>query len=134
MADGLSRLLTQHIALARLELAEDARSFGKQAARLLAFAPLIGLGYALCCIALGVYLGRFVGLAGGLACVGGLHLLVGAWGTYRAVSRFRGRSLLDDSARELGRTAEIFSGVAEPSREVAYGHERTARQDTKQPR
>jgi uncharacterized membrane protein YqjE len=112
MADGFSRLVTQHLALARLELAEDARSAAVQLARLALFVPFVLTGYLLVCMALVLLLGRWRGVGGALALVGALNLGVGAVGIGRVAGRLRAHVPLSHTQQELGRSAAAL--VAAP--------------------
>jgi uncharacterized membrane protein YqjE len=114
MVDGFSRLVVQHIALARMELAEDVKAMGIQVGTIAALAPFVLVGYTLLCGALAVAISRWVGLAGGLAIVGGINVGGGLFGIFRAVGRLRSRQVLDDTIRELGRSKSLLSAESAP--------------------
>ena len=78
VADGVSSLVKEHLALARAELRQDLRAAGRDAALAAAGVPLALVGWALLMIALSVALAPVVGYAGGFALVGGLNLVAGA--------------------------------------------------------
>src|SRR5207248_11738278 len=80
LADGIGKLVTQHLTLARMELAEDAKAVGTQLGKIIAFVPFVLIGYALLCVAGAVALSQIVPLAGALAIVGGVNVLGGAVG------------------------------------------------------
>ena len=109
MADGFSRLVTQHIALARLELAHDARQLGVGLGRAAAFVPFLLTGYALVCAALAVLLARWVGLPGALALVGLANLVGGALGISAALRRMRSVRVMDETQEELNRSAAALT-------------------------
>ncbi len=44
MAEGFSRLVSQHLTLARLELAEDAKAMGLDVASIVVFVPFVLVG------------------------------------------------------------------------------------------
>ena len=126
MADGFSRLVTQHIALARVELAEDARQMGIGLGRIATFVPFLLTGYALVCGALAVLLSRWLGLAAALAAVGAANLLGGGLGIASALRRMRTVRVMDATQEELNRSAAALSaparGPTEPgSREHPHG-------------
>ncbi|NPC84124.1 phage holin family protein, partial [Pyxidicoccus fallax] len=75
MADGFSRLVTQHLQLARLELAEDIKATGLDVAMIAAFVPFILVGYAFVCGALAAVLATWMGWAGALGGVGLVNLV-----------------------------------------------------------
>jgi len=106
MADGFSRLVTQHIALARLELAEDGL------ARIATFVPFLLTGYALVCAALAVLLSRWLGLAGALAAVGIANLVGGGLGVAAALRRMRTVRVMHTTQEELNRSAEALTAPA----------------------
>ena len=112
MADGFSRLVTQHIALARLELAEDARQVGAGLARIATFVPFLLTGYALVCAALAVLLSRWLGLAGALAAVGIANLVGGGLGVAAALRRMRTVRVMHTTQEELNRSAEALTAPA----------------------
>ncbi|SEM00232.1 Putative Holin-X, holin superfamily III [Stigmatella aurantiaca] len=110
MADGFSRLVSQHLTLARMEMAEDAKAMGKDVARIAAFVPFILVGYLFVCGALAAVLARWLGVAGALVTVGVLNLIGGGIGIHRAISRLQGRQVMDDSAQELSRSVAALGG------------------------
>jgi uncharacterized membrane protein YqjE len=115
MADSFSRLVSQHITLARLELAEDAKAMGLDVARIIAFVPFILVGYIFLCGALSVVLAAWVGYAGALAVVGGLNVVGGGLGIWRAVARLQNRQVMDDSSQELSRSMAVLTTVSPPA-------------------
>ncbi|MGQ0504421.1 MAG: phage holin family protein [Myxococcaceae bacterium] len=116
MADGLGKLFTEHLALAKLELAEDARVLGGNLAKIAAFVPFVLVGYMLLCAALGMVLAQWVGYAGGFGIVGGANLLGGGFGIYVASAKLRTHAMMNDSIEEMGRSASVFSGDAASER------------------
>jgi hypothetical protein len=118
LTDGFSTLVTQHIALAKMELAQDARVVGGELGRMAAFVPFLIVGYALLCGALAVMLGTWLGLAGGLAAVGAANVIGGGLGIYHALQRLRSRSVMDGTLQEFTRSAAAIS------QETARGTER----------
>jgi uncharacterized membrane protein YqjE len=101
LADGLGKLITQHLKLVRIELEEDARVVGSQLARIAVFVPFVIVGYALLCVALAVGLTAFMPLWGSLAAVGGVNLVGGGIGIYVATQAIRQKKLFDDSKAAL---------------------------------
>jgi hypothetical protein len=128
MTDGFSRLVTQHLALARVELMDDAREMGTDVARIAAFVPFVLVGYAFLCAALSVFLARWLGWAGALALVGAINLVGGTLGVARAVARLKAHRLMDDTAEELNRSVTVLAQAqaaqaqaAALSREAPHG-------------
>ncbi len=104
MADGFSRLVSQHIQLARAELGEDIRGMGKDVARIAMVVPFLLVGYLFVCGAISALLASFIGWAGALGLVGGANLAAGGYLLYRALSGLRTRHVMNDTAQELTRS------------------------------
>ena len=115
VADAMGRLITQHLSLAKLELAEEAREVGVNLGRLAAFVPFVLVGYAFICAALAALLARWVGMAGALAIVGGLNLVGGTLGVLGALKTLKGKRVLPDTKQELNRSATVLSATADGS-------------------
>ncbi len=115
MADSFSRLVSQHLTLARLELAEDAKAMGLDVARIVAFVPFVLVGYVFLCGALSVALAAWLGYAGALLVVGALNVVGGGLGIWRAVSRLQNRQVMDDTSQELSRSVEVLTAVSPPA-------------------
>lgn len=115
LADSFSRLVSQHLALARLELAEDAKAMGRDVARIVAFVPFVLVGYLFLCGALSVALAAWIGYAWALAAVGALNVVGGGLGIWRAVSRLQSRKVMDDTSQELSRSVEVLTTASHPA-------------------
>src|SRR6266404_5660082 len=76
-ADGLGRLMGDHIKLARLELLSDLKAYTRQSVLLMVMAVFLALGYALACVGLSLVLARWWGAIAGFFAVAGFHMLVG---------------------------------------------------------
>lgn len=77
IADGVQRLVREHLALARMELRQDLRVAGRDAALAIAGVPLVLVGWALLMGGVAVALSGALGLAGALCLVGGVNVLAG---------------------------------------------------------
>jgi hypothetical protein len=108
LAGQLGHLVSEHIALAKLELGEAARRTGIGVAQIAACAPLVLVGYAFLNAALALWLGQWLPLAGAVALVGLLNVAIGILGIVLAARSFR-RPALDDSAMELERTVQALA-------------------------
>ena len=106
--DALSELVAQHIKLARVELKEDARELGGQVAKIAAFVPLIVMGYALLCVALALFLRRFVPIDAAFLIVAASNLAGGGLGILLAVRRLKERKVLSGTRDELQATALVL--------------------------
>lgn len=108
LAGELGNLVSQHVALAKLELGETARRTGLGVAQIAACAPLVLVGYAFLNAALALWLGRWLSLPGAVALVGLLNVGGGLRGIVLAARSFR-RPPLDDSVVELERTVQALT-------------------------
>jgi hypothetical protein len=108
LAGELGHLVSQHIALAKLELGETARRTGLGVAQIAACAPLVLVGYAFLNAALALWLGRWLPLAGAVALVGLLNVAGGVLGVVLAARSFR-RPSLDETTVELERTVHALA-------------------------
>jgi uncharacterized membrane protein YqjE len=115
ITDAVSRLMSEHLALARVELREDARALGLAVARIAVFVPLIVVGYAFLCAAVSVALAVWIGLGWALLVVGLLNVFAGALGTLVAASRLRGREVLEETRVEVSRSAEALAEASRPN-------------------
>lgn len=104
----MGELVSQHVALAKLELGTSARRAGLGVAQIAACAPLVLVGYSFLNAALALALGRWLPLAGAVAVVGALNVALGVVGILLAARAFR-RPMLDDSAAELERTVQALA-------------------------
>ena len=109
LTEGFSKLVTQHLTLARVELLEDARSMGMDVALIAAFVPFILVGYALLCGALVALLAPGLGWAGALALVGAVNLVGGIVGVVRAAGRLKSLRVMDGTAAELNRSVTALA-------------------------
>lgn len=112
LADGLGKLVTEHITLARLELAEDAKSVGGEVAKMAVFVPFVLVGYAFICGAIAVLLAPLITLAGSLALVGLLNAGGGAYGLYRAAKKLKTTRVMDNTLQEFTESAQVLAASA----------------------
>ncbi|HLT30693.1 MAG TPA: phage holin family protein [Myxococcaceae bacterium] len=120
--DGLTRLILQHLDLARLELAAEARTLGNNLARVAAFLPLVMVGYIFLCGALAIWLGAWLTPAAGWAIVGGVNLVAGALGVWFAVRSLNGRPPpLSATRDELRASAEVLTPRVPTSGDLPHG-------------
>lgn len=115
LVGDLGHLVSQHIALAKLELGETASRVGLGVGQIAACAPLVLVGYAFLNAALALWLARWLSLPGAVALVGVLNVVGGAVGIVLAARSFR-RSPLDDSVVELERTVHAIAAVPSADR------------------
>jgi hypothetical protein len=103
-ADGLGELVSDHIKLARIELASEARSYGRGVAVLAVATLVLVLGYAFAWTAAALLLARVVGAPLAFAIVGAPHLIAGVVGLVSALSKMRQTELLPESSLEASRS------------------------------
>lgn len=117
LVEAFSELVAQHVRLARMELAEDARYVGRRVGLIAAFAPLLIVGYGFLCAGLAVGLTAVLSLGWALALVGALNLALGAAGIAVAGRQLGARRLLERTAVELESTRAVLTpGPAEAER------------------
>jgi hypothetical protein len=105
-ADGLGRLIADHIKLARTEIVADAKSYGRDVGVVAAGVFVLALGYAFAWVAVALALRRVIGGPLAFAAIAALHLVAGAIGVAAA-------------ARAMRRTPPLLGTRAEVSRSVA---------------
>jgi hypothetical protein len=116
--DGVSELTAQHIQLAKLELADDARFIGIRVGVIAALAPSILVGYGFVCVAGALALSRVMATDLAFLVVGAVNLAGGITGVAIAARQLGSRKVLGTTALELETTrAMVFhrkGGTAEP--------------------
>jgi hypothetical protein len=80
LADGVERFCADSVSLAKLEVAEGARSMAGNLAWIGLFAMVVGLGYGLLSLALALSLTASLGTVGAFVAVGSANALAGALG------------------------------------------------------
>ena len=121
VADGVGRLVSEHIALARAELTTELDTWGKSLGRVVVSLSLLLVGYAFLCAALVAYLAsQGMSTAAALLVVGAANLVVGAVGVYLPLRRISQQRLLRDSLEELDRSAaQLLAGGSGEKVQVA---------------
>jgi uncharacterized membrane protein YqjE len=119
LVDGLGQLLAQHVALARLELGEEARGLSRALGTLALFTPLLVVGYAMLCFGLAFALARWLSVPGAVLLVGAANLLVGGVGLWTVRKAFA-RPVLQDTTAAVRESAQALQ--AGPRREVSGVH------------
>ena len=100
LGDALVALVREHLRLAREELRADLKKAGRDIAMAAAGLPAVLVGYLLLMAALAVWIGNHLGMAWGLAIVGGANFLGGA-----SIAGMAVRKLAKGDAPDLDRTA-----------------------------
>jgi uncharacterized membrane protein YqjE len=114
IVDGFGRLVTEHIALAKLELAKDANGLARELGKLALLLPLIAVGYAFICAALVALLVPTLSVAAALALVGAANLVSGSAGAYVAWKRLKRPPVMENTLDELGRSVSVLKATDYP--------------------
>ncbi|MFZ5443702.1 MAG: phage holin family protein [Myxococcota bacterium] len=109
LVDAFSELVAQHVRLARMELAQDARFVGVRVGLIAALAPLILVGYGFLCVALALALRRVMAADLAFLLVGVLNLLIGGVGIAIVGRQLGERKVMNATITELDTsTALVF--------------------------
>lgn len=107
VVDGFSELTAQHIRLARVELAEDARFVGIRVGVIAALAPLILVGYGFLCVALALALRRVMSADLAFLLVGLVNLVGGIAGIVVAAKQLGEKKVMNETLTELEASTSI---------------------------
>jgi hypothetical protein len=119
LVDGLGELLSQHLALARLEFGEETRGLGRAIGTVALFVPLLVVGYAMLCFGLAFALAHWLSLPGAVLLVGAVNLVLGGVGLWTARKAFV-RPVLQDTTAAVRESAQALR--VETRREVSGVH------------
>jgi uncharacterized membrane protein YqjE len=108
LVDSFSELIAQHLALARVELAEDAKFIGVRVGVIAALAPLIFVGYGFLCVALAFALQRVIAVDLSFLLVGLLNLVIGGVGIAMAVKQLQSRPVMGETLTQLDATTTLI--------------------------
>ena len=118
-ADGLGKLIADHVKLARVELVSDARFYARDLAVMAAAGVVLLIGYVIGLVAAGLAIGRAIDntpLAFGA--LAGLLLIAGAIGIVVGAKRAKRVRLMHDTAEEVSRSVSALRGRELPVRPV----------------
>jgi uncharacterized membrane protein YqjE len=112
IAYSLGRLVSEHIALARIELTEEATACARSAGQTAAFFALVLVGYAFVCGGLVAFLApAWTSLPAALLIVGGANLIVGALGAYGGLRRIAKRRMMNETAKQLDQSISMLEAA-----------------------
>jgi hypothetical protein len=111
LVDGIGQLLAQHVALARLELSEEARTVGRAVGTMALFVPLLIVGYAMLCLGIAFALSPFLSVPGAVLLVGLVNLVGGGVALFR-IYRTLKRPVLEESAEAVRESARALAAEA----------------------
>jgi uncharacterized membrane protein YqjE len=114
IVDGFGRLVSEHVALAKLELAKDATGLARQLGKLAIVLPFIAVGYAFICAAVVAVLVPWMSLPAALALIGALNLGIGSATAYGAWKQLKRPPMMEDTLEELARSASVLKGNTHP--------------------
>ena len=117
LVDAFSELLAQHLRLARMELAEDARFVGVRVGLIAALAPLILVGYGFLCVALALALRRVMAADLAFLLVGLLNLVIGGVGIAVVGKQLGERKVMQATVAELDSSTSLILPREEQARE-----------------
>jgi putative superfamily III holin-X len=109
--DGLRDLIADHIKLARVEMASDAKTYGASLAVVVVAGLVLAIGYIFGLIAAALALGRVWGRPLAFLVVGVLHLVVGGIAMATAMARMRRTHPMHDTVVEA---KDSLSALARP--------------------
>lgn len=104
LVDAFSDLISKHLKLARVELKEDVRAIGSEVGKIVAFVPLLLVGYSLLMVGAALFLHRFLPADVAFLIVAAFNLAVGGVGTFVALKKLQARRVMDDSQAEIAST------------------------------
>ncbi|MDP1914655.1 MAG: phage holin family protein [Myxococcales bacterium] len=108
VVDGFSELTAQHIRLARVELADDAKYVGVRVGVIAALAPLILVGYGFLCVALALALRRVMAADLAFLLVGLVNLIGGVIGIVLAAKQLGARNVMHESVAALEASSALL--------------------------
>lgn len=114
LVDAFAELVAQHVRLARMELAEDARFVGIRVGVIAALAPLILVGYGFLCVALALALHRVMEADFAFLIVGGVNLVGGVAGIAVAGRQLGTRKVLESTVVSFEKTSAVVLPVEAP--------------------
>lgn len=114
LVDAFGELVSQHVRLARMELAEDARFVGMRVGLIAALAPLVLVGYGFLCVALALWLREVMHPAVAFLIVGLLNLAIGGVGIALVARQLGTRKVLNDSMSELENSTSLMLARTTP--------------------
>jgi Putative Actinobacterial Holin-X, holin superfamily III len=110
--DAFADLVQRHLKLLRLELARDAKAIGTEVGKIAVLSPLLLVGYGFLCVALALFLRRFMAPDLAFLLVGVLNLAIALGGIRQAALNLSGRAVLSRSLEQLERTTGVLGSGA----------------------
>jgi uncharacterized membrane protein YqjE len=108
LADGLGKLVTEHLELAKVELVDDTKELGRLVARLAVVVPFLLVGYSLLCAGIALVLSTWIPLSAALLILAVLNLLGGGLGLYAVVRKVQKKNVMDETLTELNLSVQTL--------------------------
>lgn len=114
VVDNVEHLVSTHLELVRSELKEDASALARQIGKVLACGPIIGAGLIVALAGAALLIGAktLIPVWGAFLIVGGGTMIIGAIALMAVLRGMRKPDVLDDSAKELSRSASVIADEA----------------------
>ena len=109
LGESMSEMLEGHLKLFKMELKDDAAVLAENIVAVAALLPLILVGWGFLCVALGLYLGKFMPLELAYLLMAGLNLVVAGTGIGLALARLSKRNWLSRTKREAQKSVAIVT-------------------------
>src|SRR5215469_10432830 len=109
LADGLARLLIEHLELAKLELKGEAKEVARLVGRLALVIPFVIVGYAFLCAGICLLLREWLPLAEVVLAVGVVNLAVAGLLVYGVTRRLGQQRVLGETLQELNSSVAILA-------------------------
>jgi hypothetical protein len=107
-AEGLGKLLGDHVRLARIELVADIKGYSRDVAILVVAAVVVIIGYAFAWVAGGLALARLIGGPLAFGVIAFVHLVAGAVAAAVAARRARATRPLQGTSTEVERSVRAL--------------------------
>jgi Putative Actinobacterial Holin-X, holin superfamily III len=120
-AEGLGKLLGDHVRLARIELVADVKSYARELTVLVTALVILSVGYAFGWVAVGLALTRVIGAPLAFAAIAALHLVAGAIAAVVAVRRARATRPLQETALAVERSVNALKHPVLPPPSINGG-------------
>ncbi|MBC8132746.1 MAG: phage holin family protein [Deltaproteobacteria bacterium] len=131
-ADGLGRLIIQHVKLAQLDLTASVRGMASRAAALVVCAVLMVVGYTLTMVGIAMILGGATASGMPLAAIGVAHIIGTGIAILILVSRLRRTATLKATTSAIGDSAKALRALAASPSAAPAPHTRL--EDARAPR
>jgi uncharacterized membrane protein YqjE len=122
VTDGISKLVKEHVELAKIELQSSAKRLALDGSMIAAGALLLALGWVLLMFSIGYALGSSIGLGLSFLIIAAVHIIGGGVLAFVFASRLRTKDKpkLENTTIELQRDRSFLNRVGEIIREEPH--------------